>query len=269
MLDNSSMITSTTNESVKYVRSLHRRRRRYREQSFIAEGLRTVEEAIKAGIRPAFLFCTPATLEQARACVVISKAENQGVQIKAVSEPVMAVLSNTVAPSGILAVFPMVECSIPHPLTWVLVVDRLRDPGNMGTILRSALAAGIELVVTTRGTVDVYSPKVVRAAMGAHFRLKLCVNQPWQMIENSLGDLRVLLSKPGKGSPYWEVDWRLPTALWIGGEAEGASAEAKGLATEAVTIPMCEGVESLNAAVAASILLFEAARQRCHTGTAV
>lgn len=260
------MITSTANESVKYVRSLHRRRTRYREQVFIAEGLRTIEEAIRAGVQPAFLFHTPAMLELPRARLLVSQAETRGVQVKAVSEPVMAVMSDTVTPSGILAVLPMSEPSIPHPLTWALVVDRLRDPGNMGTILRSALAAGVELVITTRGTVDVYSPKVVRAGMGAHFRLNLFLNQPWRMIEDTLAGLHVLLAKPGEGSPYWKVDWRQPTALWIGGEAEGVSPEAERLATGAVTIPMREDVESLNAAVAASILLFEAARQRFHAG---
>ena len=179
----------------------------------------------------------------------------------------MAVMSDTVTPPGILAVLPMSECLIPRPLTWVLVVDRLRDPGNMGTMLRSALAAGVELVITTKGTVDVYSPKVVRAGMGAHFALNLCVEQPWQAIEDSLEGLRVFLAKPRQGSAYWKVDWRQPTALCIGGEAQGASTNAERLATDAVTIPMREGVESLNAAVAASILLFEAARQRFQAGS--
>jgi TrmH family RNA methyltransferase len=215
-----------------------------------------------AGVQPAFLFHTPAMLELPRARLMVSQAEASGVRVKAVSEPVMAVMSDTVTPAGILAVLPMYEPSIPQPLTWALVVDRLRDPGNMGTILRSAHAAGVELVITTRDTVDVYSPKVVRAGMGAHFRLNLCLNQPWRMIEDTLAGLNVLLAKPREGNPYWKVDWRQPTALWIGGEAEGVSAKAKRLATGAVTIPMYEDVESLNAAVAASILLFEGARQR-------
>jgi TrmH family RNA methyltransferase len=262
------MITSTANEKVKYVRSLHRRRSRYREQVFIAEGLRTIEEAIRAGIQPAFLFHTPAMLELPRARLLVSQAEEQGVPVKAVSEPVMAVMSDTVTPSGILAVLPMPECAIPFPLAWVLVVDRLRDPGNMGTILRSALAAGVELVITTRGTVDVYSPKVVRAAMGTHFRLSLCVSQTWPMIEDTLAGLQVLLARPREGSAYWEVDWRQPAALLVGGEAEGASPESEAIATGYVTIPMREDVESLNAAVAASVLLFEAARQRFHAAGA-
>ncbi|MBM4431398.1 MAG: RNA methyltransferase, partial [Chloroflexi bacterium] len=102
-------------------------------------------------------------------------------------------------------------------------------------------------------------------AMGAHPRLHLLLDQGQEALHNILSGLHVLLAKPGEGTPYWEVDWRQPTALWIGSEAEGASAEAESLATGYVTIPMHTDVESLNAAVAASILLFEAARQRFYT----
>ncbi len=256
------MITSTANEHVKHVRSLHRRRSRYRERAFVVEGLRTVEEAVRAGTQPAFLFHTPVVLEDPRARSLVSKAQEQGISVKVVSEPVMRAMSDTVTPSGILAVLPMGECSIPDPLTWVLVVDRLRDPGNMGTILRSALAAGIELVITSRGTVDAYSPKVVRAGMGAHFHLRMCLNQPWPRIGDILEGVHVFVAEPAGGVPYWEVNWVLPTALVIGGEARGARTEAEDLATGRVSIPMRAGTESLNAAVAASVLLFEGARQR-------
>jgi TrmH family RNA methyltransferase len=265
-LDNPIVITSTANDSVKYARSLHRRRTRYREKAFIVEGLRAVEEAIKADSVPALMFCTPEVLGQPRSRTLVLRAEQVGTEVKVVSEQVMKVMANTVTPSGLLAVLPIVQCSVPRPLTWVLVMDRLRDPGNMGTVMRSALAAGVELVITTKGTVDLYSPKVVRAAMGAHFGLKLCLNQSWQAIEDILQGLRVLVADPRQGCPYWEVDWHLPTALWIGGEATGASPQGKKMASSYVTVPMREGVESLNAAVAASVLLFEASRQRSSCG---
>jgi len=260
------IIASTANESVKYVRSLHRRSTRYRERVFIAEGVRAVEEGIQAGIQPAFLFHTAPVLDLPRARSIVSRAEQQGAKVRVVSEPVMASMADTVTPSGILAVFPMLPAAVPSPLTWALVLDGLRDPGNLGTILRSALAAGVQLVVTTEGTVDVYSPKVVRAAMGAHFRLNLLLNLTWPAIEEALGGLRLLLAKPQEGDIYWEVDWREPTGLLVGGEAEGVSAQAEQLATGFVRIPMVTGVESLNAAVAASILLFEGARQRFYVG---
>jgi TrmH family RNA methyltransferase len=256
------VITSTTNDRVKYVRSLYRRQVRYGERAFVTEGLRAVEEALKAGMQPAFLFHTPAVLGSPRGMAIVSQAEGRRVRISVVSEPVMAAMADTVTPSGILAVLPMPAASFPPPSHWVLILDRVRDPGNLGTILRTALAAGVELVITTAGTVDVYSPKVVRSAMGAHFRLNLWVDQDWTEAAKALGGLHVLVASPERGAPYWEADWRLPTALVIGAEAEGAAAEAERLATGYVTIPMRSEVESLNAAMAASVLLFEAARQR-------
>lgn len=268
LLDRSNVIASTANETVKYVRSLHRRSTRYQERAFVAEGVRAVEEGIQAGTRPAFFFCTPAVIDLPRVRSILSLAEQQGARIKAVSEPVMAAMADTVTPSGLLAVFPMLPPSTPSPLTWALVLDELRDPGNLGTILRSALAARVQLVVTTAGTVDVYSPKVVRAAMGAHFRLNLLVDPSWQAVEDMLRGLHVLVAAPEQGTPYWQVDWRQPTALLIGGEAEGVGARAEKLATGHVWIPMAGQVESLNAAVAASILLFEGARQRFYSGNA-
>jgi TrmH family RNA methyltransferase len=264
--DHSNIIATTANESVKYARALHRRSTRYRERAFITEGVRAVEAGIQAGIQPAFLFYTPAATDLTRARSILSQAEQQGAKIKAVSERVMAAMADTVTPSGILAVFPMLPASVPSPLTWALVLDGLRDPGNLGTILRSALAARVQLVLTTVGTVDVYSPKVVRAAMGAHFSLNLLVDPPWPAVEGALHGLQVLVATPRQGTPYWQVDWPQPTALLIGSEAEGISAKAEKLATGYAMIPMAEQVESLNAAVAASILLFEGARQRFYLG---
>ncbi len=262
LTDRSGIITSTTNEHVKYVRSLYRRQVRYGEHVFVVEGLRSLEEAFKAGVQAVFLFHTRAMLESERACALLSQAEERGVTRKLVSESVMSAMADTVSPSGILAVLRMPEQRMPAALDWALILDKVRDPGNLGTIMRSALAAGVEWIITTTGTVDVYSPKVVRAGMGAHFRLRLWPDQPWSKVRGVLTGLQVLVASPQGASPYWEVDWRKPTALVIGGEAEGVSPEAAQIATAQVAIPMRSGVESLNAAVAAGVLLFEAARQR-------
>jgi len=159
-----------------------------------------------------------------------------------------------------LAVVPISEK--PPKEGILLIVDRLRDPGNLGTILRSAWAAGVGQVVTTKGTVDIYSPKVVRGAMGAHFHLSLAPDKRWEEIEPLLEERQVLLADARGQVTYHEVDWSRPSALIVGGEAEGASEEAKRLAQKRVYIPMPGGAESLNAAVAASIILFEAARQQ-------
>jgi TrmH family RNA methyltransferase len=262
------VISSRTNSTVKYVCSLHRRAVRHREQRFLVEGVRLTEEMMKAGREPVFLFYTEAISRQPRAQAFLDAARSSAAEVVAVSEDVMRVMSDTKTPQGILAVaeFPRVD-AVESSLS--LVLDGVRDPGNLGTILRTAEAAGVGVVLTLRGTVDVYSPKVVRGAMGAHFRLPVRADCTWEDAQGAARQRQVLLADPRGGKPYYQVDWTLPTTLVVGGEAQGASAEARALATTLVTIPMKGSAESLNAAVATSILLFEAARQRGGSSTAV
>ncbi len=255
------MITSTANEKVKYVRSLHRRRARYRERHFVAEGVRLVEEAFRAGIVPALVFYSQSLDSTPGGRELLAEIQKVESPALAVSERVMKALADTVSPQGVLAVLPFIELSPPAETSLVLVVDQLRDPGNLGTILRTANAAGVEQVFLTPQTVDPYNPKVVRGAMGAHFRLPIA-NRSWPQIAEALAGLRILLADVRGGQVYDEVDWTRPSALIIGGEAHGATSESAELATASITIPMPGGAESLNAAVAASIILFEAVRQR-------
>ena len=255
------MITSVANEKVKYVRSLYRRRVRYRERHFVIEGVRLVEEALRAGIVPALVFYNEGIDASTGGGELLVEAWKRGLAAFAVSEKVMKALADTVSPQGVLAVVPFVELDPPAGPSLVLVIDRLRDPGNLGSILRSANAAGVEQVILAPKTVDPYNPKVVRGAMGAHFRLPI-VALSWPEIAETLTGVQVLLADVRAEWAYYEVDWTQPSALIIGGEAHGASQEAKELAAGTIAIPMHGGAESLNAAMAASVILFEAARQR-------
>lgn len=143
----------------------------------------------------------------------------------------------------------------------LLILDRVRDPGNLGTILRSAEAASVGHVLLSPGTVDHYNPKVVRGAMGAHFRLPV-ISLDWPAIAEQAGRRAVWLADAAGELSYDAVDWTQPSALIVGGEAAGAGQEAAVLATGRVSIPMAGGAESLNAAMAATVILFEAARQQ-------
>jgi len=260
------LITSLANEKVKFVRSLHRRRGRERERLFIVEGVRLCEEALRARVTPALLFYTPGVAAEERVIRLLEGFADVGKRGVVVSEGVMRAISDTQTPPGLLAVVPILERPPREGL--LLILDRLRDPGNLGTVLRSAWAAGVGQVATTKGTVDIYSPKVVRGAMGAHFHLSLAPDRGWKEMEPLLEGRQTLLADARGEVAYYEVDWTLSSALIIGGEAEGASEEAKRLAHKRVYIPMPGGAESLNAAVAASIILFEAARQQTKlTGT--
>jgi TrmH family RNA methyltransferase len=260
--DQLEIITSVSNETVKRVRALQQREEREQQCSFLAEGVRVVEEGIRAGIAPTMLLCTLSALEQPRVDAIVRQVRQTGCPVRQTTDRVMSAVSDTVNPSGVLAVFPIRQSVVPSPLRWVLVADGLRDPGNLGTVLRSAWATQVQLVLTTANTVDVHSPKVVRSAMGAHFRLALQEGHSWPEIRHTLQGMYILLAKQRSGEAYWGVDWQRPTALVIGGEAEGASSEAERMADGFVHIPMDPTAESINAAVAASILLFEGARQR-------
>jgi RNA methyltransferase, TrmH family len=253
------MITSTQNERIKHVRSLVRRRARQREGRFVVEGTRLVEEVVRAGIRPALLLYTQAWAETPagqRLRPSLLPAEEGG---WLVSDAVLAACAHTETPQGVLAVVPFVSLS-PRP-GLILVLDRLRDPGNLGTTLRSAEAAGVGEVILSPGTVDLYNPKAVRGAMGAHFRLPV-TSLNWPAIAERLAGRAVWLADAGGEVAYDAVDWTQPVALIVGGEAAGAGEKASALATGRVCIPMAGGAESLNAAMAATVILFEAARQR-------
>jgi TrmH family RNA methyltransferase len=148
----------------------------------------------------------------------------------------------------------------------LLVLDDLADPGNMGTILRTALAADVAEVLLTPGCVDVYNPKVVRAASGAHIALPIELNLSWDAIAETISMhckemRRVFLAEANSPHLYFEPDLQRPFALIIGNEAHGPSLEARKLATLSISIPLSNGVESLNAAMATGIVLFEAIRQ--------
>jgi len=221
-----------------------------------------VEEAWEAGVIPALAFFTPDLSGSQRGRKLLAVIEDLPGECFVVTDKVMRDLSDMVSPQGILAVVPFIELPLPENPWLVLVVDRVRNPGNLGTILRSAEAAGASQVILTPATVDVYSPKVVRGAMGAHFHLPIATGVGWSEVAEALEDRQILLAEAKGEKIYYEVDWTKPSALIVGSEAEGASQEAERLATERIVIPMQGKAESLNVAVASGVILFEATRQR-------
>ena len=174
----------------------------------------------------------------------------------------MVELAETVTPQGIAAIFSLPMLTWPTQPTLLLVTDQLRDPGNMGTLLRSAAAAGVEGVIVPKGSVDPWNDKALRAGMGAHFRLPIRDGLTWAEVSPLLAGLSIRLADAQGSFRYDEVDWCQPSALIVGGEADGASEFAIHQADQLISIPMAHAVESLNAGVAGSVSLFEAVRQR-------
>ncbi len=254
-------ITSSANPRFRLARDLLRRKGRIRHGQVLLEGLRLIEDCLSAGIVPALFFYTRAA--QPVAASLGERIAAQGGQSLCLSDALMDALSTTVHTQGMVAVAPQPHLPAGQQGLHV-VVDGLRDPGNMGTLLRSAAAARGDAVHCLPGVVDVWSPKVLRAGMGAHFRVAIRSQQKLDELQAALAGHRWYVAEAGASTSYDEVDWTAPSVLVVGGEASGPLQRERLANAQAVAIPMARQVESLNAAIAASIILFEAVRQRRH-----
>lgn len=256
-------ISSPKNPTVKQLRSLMTSRKdRRHERLFVVEGVRLVEEALRSGAQVAVAVYNPdqlATTERGQ--TLLGSIGQLGSAHEAPPE-VIAAVSETVTPQGIVAAVRWPELE-PMGRGVQLVLDAVQDPGNVGTLLRTAEATGVIQAICIAGTADVYSPKVVRAAMGAHFRLPIVQDVSWDDAPGLLiAADHVYAAVASATMPYYAADWRQPSAVVVGNEANGVSAAGLSVATKQISIPMAAAVESLNAAVAGSVILFEALRQR-------
>ena len=261
-------ITSLHNERLKQVRALQSQTKARREEGLIVvEGVRLIEDALDCGLTPAYVLYLEDEVAPGRpAHDLFARLEAAGTVCQSVTPAVMKAASDVEAPPGILAVLPAPEPPIPARPTLVLALDGMRTPGNLGSALRAAAAAGVDLVLLAPDTVDPFNPKVLRGGMGAHFRLPLR-RLDWDAIAAEYGQLASYVAAAEGETVYSDVDWTRPSLLIVGGEAHGAGTQARQLAATAIAIPMAErpespGTESLNATVAAAVILFEARRQR-------
>jgi RNA methyltransferase, TrmH family len=256
------MITSTDNPKVKLARSLLERRGREKQGLCLVEGVRLIEDAMRAGVYPALIFFAPSAQLTPAVQPLFDSVRSERIPGGELAPEIFRTLSDTITSQGVIAVLPIPTMGPRSTVTLVLVLDRVRDPGNLGTILRSAAAAGVELVMLTDGCADPWNPKTLRAGMGAHFRLPLETRMGWPAIARRAAGMQVWAADTGGSLVYDQVDWNRPSVLIVGGETEGLSSEAAGLAAGRLAIPMCNQVDSLNAAMAVTVVLFEAARQR-------
>ncbi len=256
------MITSDKNPRIQQVRALmdHAKERKA-SSAFVIEGVRLMNEAILAQWKLQCVFYSNNLSD--RGLEIVASARARNVFVEEIPFQLMAKIADTTSPQGILAIASLPSPKLPECLDFTLICDAIRDPGNLGTIIRTARAAGVQAILLSPGTSDPFAPKVVRAAMGAHFHLPI-FRFDWREIQEicKRTNQKVFLASPNGNSDYWQVNLREPSAFIIGGEADGASVEAKNLASHTVTIPMPGQSESLNAAIAAGILLFETVRQR-------
>lgn len=259
------LISSPQNERVKLVRMLQQQgKARRKQQRLILEGARLMTDALDAGAQPDFaLYVAEADTPGAPTHAVLERLRASQRPVFEVTPDLMAALSDTETPQGALGVFPLPALPVPDDPALIVVADGWRDPGNLGTLIRTGAAAGADLLLLTRGTVDPTNPKVIRAAMGAHYRVPLRTLD-WDSIVASYPAHRVYLADAAGDTLYTAIDWQAPAIIVIGGEAHGFGAAAVSVPHTRVRIPMAPGAESLNAAIAAAVLIFAA---RAHTFT--
>ena len=234
---------------------------------FLLEGTHLLEEACAVDYPLVTVFSTPEwhSLHQQlwqQACRRAERAE-------IVSPEVLKAIATTVQPDGVVATAKRSSSQSKVPFTGLgLVLETVQDPGNLGTIIRTAAAAGATGLWLSGDTVDIDNPKVLRASAGQWFRLPMAVSQDLKATVRACQQARmqVVATLPSAPLTYWEVDWRRPSLIMLGNEGAGLSADLAALADLQVKIPLSSGVESLNVAIAAAVMLYEAQRQKSFEG---
>ncbi len=259
------LITSPANERLKHARRV----RDGRESDLIfVEGERLAEECLQANLPLSVCFHSPEP--SARARTILKEIEQRGCPSFAVAESLLATISDTINSQGLILMAARPAATLAQVLSHkdkaglVVCLDSVQDPGNFGTILRTAEAAGGSGVVALKGSVDPYAPKTLRSAMGSAFRLPIATDvKPEDFLAQAhAAGLKVVAAAGGGETVYSNFDWRQPVALVLGNEANGVRSELLEKCDARISIPMRAPVESLNVSAAAAAILFEASRQR-------
>jgi TrmH family RNA methyltransferase len=262
-------ITSRQNPQVRYLISLHQKKHREQEKKFLIEGWRFVEEALNSAAPVERVIFGTAARDDARYKRISDLVAGRGIPVLHMADHVLEAVMETEQPQGVAALVRQWEPDLaaalrrnPNPL--LLVVDGVRDPGNLGTVIRTADAAGVTAVALLTGTADLFNGKTLRSTMGSVFHLPVQKDVTAPEIKKLLAEhgLPLLAADISGKKTVYELSLTGPLAIAIGSEAAGLSAEIKQAAAELVTIPMTGRAESLNVSVAAGVLLFEAVRQR-------
>ncbi|HWP38479.1 MAG TPA: RNA methyltransferase [Gemmatimonadales bacterium] len=254
-----------TSNLVSLVRNLQQRKGRRRRNLTIADGVRLVEEALNAGVRMTGVLVSPAAEAHPRTASLLQTLADHAVPVETVSERDMRALADTETSQGIVAVIEPRRWSLADihvtPAAPVLVLDGVQDPGNVGTLLRTALALGAGGAILLAGTADPFNPKALRAAAGASFRLPAAPATDEELRGWVARSGVTVWAAATEGSSVRRLKRPDRLALVVGNEGAGVRPAIRSLAAEQVAIPLAAGVESLNVAVAAGILLFHVTRE--------
>lgn len=261
-------ISSKHNHHIKLTKSLSNRKFREKEGLFVLEGVRLIEEAVQAGISIRFVLYSEKLSGSQRGSRLLGRFRELGIEIFLVEENLFGELADTENPQGVLAVAEPVQSSFSQIKitreSLFLLIDGVQDPGNLGTMIRTACAAGVSGVVLTKGTVDLFNPKVIRASMGTVFQIPIITREDNQRILEFFKNhgFRLLVADAKGDKIYYHSEAEGPVVWVLGNEANGPGEFFLKEADEIVSIPLWGQVESLNVAVAAGILLFDHVRRQ-------
>jgi TrmH family RNA methyltransferase len=262
-LTSAPMITSIANPAVRAAARLATRKGRRDDQAFLVEGPQAVREGLTQVTE---VFATPQALDDHAA--LLREAADAGVRLRTVTPEVLRALADTVTPQGLVGIAPIRQVALDDVLAdarFLVVLDGVGDPGNAGTIIRTADAAGADAVVFLQGSVDPYNPKAVRASTGSLFHVPIVTGVPVDQLPRLAAAGLQLLAADVRGAvPLDTVDLTRPTALVFGGEAAGLSSAAASGCSVAVHIPIVRAhrpgwsghAESLNLAAAVAVMAF-------------
>ena len=241
-------------------RDLKRRKAREKQSLFVAEGVRAVEELLRSPLTVRGALVAPQLLDAPRGAALADALRSRGVELQEVVANEFASAAETESPQGVIAIAEVPERTLASLAeNWegvVLVLDAVQDPGNVGTILRTAAAFGAVATVTLPGTVDLWNAKVVRSGMGAHFTHP-AFSSTWAELDAFRARTGTkLFAADASGEPASSVPATSRVALVVGNEGAGLSADARTRADRTIALPLSPGVESLNVAVATGVLLY-------------
>jgi len=257
------LVTSLHNPTIRFARNLQRRRFRAREQAVLVEGLRAVATALDHGGVPRAVIIDQRRVDDLPA-ELLDGFRVRRADVLLAAPDVFAAIADTEHPQPIVGIFETPDRPLPDDASLVLALDGIRDPGNLGALIRTAAAADTDAVVLLPDCVDPLSPKVIRASAGLSFAVATGHFADVRAASHALfSDSPVIVIADAEGDIEWDqVDWRRPTLLVMGGEATGPSETTRTYADQRVAVPMPRAVDSLNVAAAGAVLLFEIVRQR-------
>ncbi|MDE0645376.1 MAG: hypothetical protein OXH84_03950 [Gammaproteobacteria bacterium] len=266
-MHNVQTLTSTKHSLVKLVLALHKKRAREEYKQFLIEGFPEITCATQAHVEIEHVFCLKTAMKNVEIQSIVGRLTDAGTNLHFISRSILARLCYRDSEHNVLAIaktFRLDLSDLPiHDDSLFLICDRIEKPGNLGAMIRSADSGGVEGVIVCNGITDIFHPNTIRNSIGTVFTMPI-VTTEFQPLQSWLRrqKIKVVGSSPSASTSYSSVDYTVPTAIVVGSETHGIDSEWFKFADDVVSLPQLGFAESLNAGIAAAIMIFEAHRQK-------